>query len=314
MSLNVLEENPSSNRLSQPREAVAIRSGQSVSAIIVSYNPAPDILINISSLRDQVRSIVVVDNGSRSSQLELLRDARSKYEFDLIENGCNLGIAAALNAGVRKVRAQGADWAALFDQDSRVDPDFIPRILQSVRNAPAAAQVGVACPVYFDSETAIMTPVARSKTGEILAAMTSGSLIRTELFDHLGTFNESLFIDYVDIEFCLRARRAGYSIIQCPGAVLHHNQGQITRHRLIGRSFGTTNHSAARRYYITRNRLWVLRKFINDWPWSRQEIRSLITETAKILLVEKDRLKKLEAVSIGFLDAFRGKLGKRCNL
>jgi rhamnosyltransferase len=285
-----------------------------VFALVVTYHPPPEILENIAALRTQVSSIVVVDNGSSESELETLRAARSKYDIELIENGRNLGIATALNAGVRKARAQDADWVALFDQDSRVEPRFISRLLESVKEAPNPAQIGIVCPIYFDQGTALVTPVARSKTGAILAAMTSGSVIRTGLFDQLGGFNESLFIDYVDIEFCLRTRRAGYSIFQCQKAVLQHSQGRITRHCLLGRCFGTTNHSAARRYYITRNRLWVLCKFLKDWDWSRQEMKSLITETAKMLLVEKDRFVKLKGVTLGFFDAFRGRLGYRCNL
>ena len=289
-------------------------SGQSVCAVVVSYNPPPEILENIAALRPQVNSVVVVDNGSSEPDLEMLRRERATYDFELIENGCNLGIAAALNIGVREIIAKGGSWAALFDQDSKVEPGFLDFMLKAVEGVPNSSQVGIVCPVYVDKGTAAVLPILRSKTGQILTAMTSGSLIRMELFERLGSFNESLFIDYVDIEFCLRSRRAGYAIIQCPSAVLHHSQGRITRHRLLGRWFGTTNHSAVRRYYITRNRLWVLGKFLKDWSWSRQEARALITETTKMLLLEKDRLPKLKGVSLGLLDAFRGRMGNRCNL
>ena len=157
-------------------------------------------------------------------------------------------------------------------------------------------------------------PVRRSRKGEILSAMTSGSMTPLTVFDQLGTFNESLFIDYVDVEFCLRIRRAGYCIVESPKAKLHHSLGRISGHRLLGHWFASTNHSAARRYYITRNRLWVLGKFIGDWAWSRKEARALITETIKLLLVEGDRLKKLKSITLGTLDAAGGRLGYRCEL
>src|ERR1700733_139844 len=171
--------------------------GSSVCAVVVSYNPSPEILENISALRCQVNSIVVVDNGSTEPNLAMLRGGRSKYDFELIENGCNLGIAAALNVGVREVKAKGCFWAALFDQDSCVEPGFIDFMLQAFKDAPRPSEVGVLCPILFDSPTGMLLPVQRSEEGEILAAMTSGSMIPVEVFDHMGTFSEPLFIDYV---------------------------------------------------------------------------------------------------------------------
>jgi hypothetical protein len=57
--------------------------GQSVCAVIVSYNPPVEILENIAALRPQVNSIVVVDNGSSEPNLEMLRRERSKYDFEV---------------------------------------------------------------------------------------------------------------------------------------------------------------------------------------------------------------------------------------
>jgi rhamnosyltransferase len=282
-----------------------------VCAVIVSYNPDQEIVQNIAALQSQVSSIVVVDNGSSEGSLAMLRQARSTYDFQLIENGRNLGIAVALNAGVREVKARGCCWAALFDQDSRVEPGFIDLMLEVFKGAPNPLQVAIVCPVYVDRHTGMALPVLRSKKGEILSAMTSGSLIPVTLFDRMGTFDESLFLDYVDIEFCLRSRRAGYRIVQSPRTVLHHSQGRLTRHRLVGRWFTSTNHSAARRYYITRNRLWVLGRFLGDWEWSPREVRSMLMETIKIVLVEHDRLKKLKNTALGLADALRGRMGKR---
>jgi rhamnosyltransferase len=121
-------------------------------------------------------------------------------------------------------------------------------------------------------------------------------------------------MDYVDVEFSLRSRRAGYRIVQSPEAILKHSMGRITRHRLFGRSFTSTNHSAARRYYITRNRFRLLASFLGDWSWSPKETKSAILETVKILLVEQDRPAKLKSIVLGFADALAGRMGKRFDL
>jgi rhamnosyltransferase len=291
-----------------------VNAANSVCAVIVSYNPRLDVLTNIATLRSQVGSIVVVDNGSSERSSVMLRSRRAEYGFELIENGANLGIAAALNIGIRNARTKGFSWVALFDQDSRVDPGFIDSMLATFENASDSTRVGIVCPVYLDTNTGITFPMQRSKTGEVLSAMTSGSLIPVRLFDRIGTFNEPLFIDYVDIEFCVRSRRAGYSIVQSPRAVLHHSLGRITRHRLFGCWFASTNHSAARRYYITRNRFWVLWQFMGEWPWSPKEFHSTVRDIIKVLLVEQDRLAKLKHMMLGFADALLGRMGKRFDL
>ena len=298
----------------RPSSGPEVNAGGSVCAVIVSYNPSSAVLKNIAALRTQVGSIVVVDNGSSHEHLAMLRNGRSQCGFELIENGSNLGIAVALNVGVREGKAKGCSWVVLFDQDSSVEPGFIHLMLTTIENAPNPSQIGIVCPVYLDTNTGVIFPVQRSKTGEVLSAMTSGSLIPVKVFERIGSFDESLFMDYVYIEFCLRSRRAGYSIVQSPRAVLYHSLGRITRHRLLGRWFGSTNHSAARRYYITRNRLWVLWQFLRDWSWSPKETRSVIAETVKILLVERDRLAKLKSIMLGFTDALRGRMGKRLDL
>jgi rhamnosyltransferase len=288
--------------------------GHSVSAVIVSYNPSSDVLANIAALRSQVDSIVVIDNGSSEQSLTMLRHGRSESDFELIENGSNLGIAVALNFGVREGKARGCSWVALFDQDSTVESGFIELLLKTYESTPNSSRVGIVCPAYLDKQTGIILPLPRSRAGEIVATPTSGSLIPIELFDKLGNFNESLFMDYVDVEFSLRSRRAGYRIVQSPKAILKHSMGRITRHRLFGRSFTSTNHSAARRYYITRNRLRLLASFLGDWSWSPKETKSAILETVKILLVEQDRLAKLKSIVLGFADALGGRMGKRFDL
>jgi rhamnosyltransferase len=153
----------------------------------------------------------------------------------------------------------------------------------------------------------------RSRNGEILHTMTSGSMMPSSAIQKLGVFDESLYMDYVDVEFCLRARRKEMLILQSP-AVLFHSLGRTTQHRLFGCCFGTTNHSAARRYYITRNRLRLLMNYTGDWPWVWRDIRAMLAETAKIALAEDNKWKKIQAMAAGTADALNGRTGKKSGL
>jgi rhamnosyltransferase len=138
-------------------------------------------------------------------------------------------------------------------------------------------------------------------------------MIPSSTIQKLGAFDESLYIDAVDIDFCLRARRKGMLILQSP-AVLLHALGRTTYHHLLGLRFGTTNHPPARHYYITRNRLRLLTRYAADWPWVWREIRGMVFDGAKIILVEDNKWGKFRAMAAGAADALRGKMGKQIEL
>lgn len=291
----------------------SLRIESRVCAVVVTYNPQPDLEDNIAALECQAGHIVVVDNGSNSDTEPQLRRLESRRECTVLRNGRNLGIAAALNRGIKCALGAGYDWVATFDQDSRVSDGFIAQMLESYQQAAHPETIALIAPTYVDRESGIKGPLMQKRNGEILHAMTSGSMMHASAIRKIGTFDESLYMDYVDVEFCLRTRRKGMLILQSP-AVLYHSVGRISHHRYFGCDFGATNHSAARRYYITRNRLRLLMNYMGDWPWAWRELKAMAAETVKIVLVEDDKGRKLYAMMSAGTDALRGRTGKQVEL
>jgi rhamnosyltransferase len=270
-------------------------------------------LKNIRDVLTQVDGLVAVDNGSSDAELEPVREASRNLGFHLIENGDNLGIAEALNQGVRWARSGGFDWVATFDQDARISDDFTANMLETYRENSNREKVAIVAPHYVDRESGIQGTSMRTDSAGILATMTSGSMMPVSAIERLGLFDESLFMDYVDIEFCLRARRKGMRILESQ-AIIYHVLGRTTYHRFCGLSFAVTNHSAARRYYITRNRLRLLARYIMDWSWAWRESKALLSETIKIIMVENAKWEKFRAIAAGAADALTGKVGKHAEL
>ncbi len=284
-----------------------------VCALIVTYNPDPAFLDNIAAISSQVCHIVVVDNGSTSETQQHLMTLEACQNCTVIRNYRNLGIAVALNRGVKYAIEAGFNWIATFDQDSRVSDGFIRQMVETYQQARHPEKVAIIAPTYVDRESGVPQPIMRAGNGECLAVMTSGNMLPSSVVQIVGTFNESLYMDYVDIEFCLRARQKGMVIIQSP-AVLLHSCGRLTRYRFLGRCFGASNHSAERRYYITRNRLRLLRPYAADQSWFWREIKMIFAEAAKIALVEDNKWKKFRAMAAGTADALRGRAGKKVEL
>ena len=286
----------------------------SVCAVMVTYQPTASLLDNVAALRPQTDALVIVDNGSNAQAMRFIEEAGHKFGCVVFRNGHNLGIAAALNRGVRYARSRRYEWVALFDQDSSVPGSFMSSMLRTAMDRNKS-QVAIIAPQYLDRSSSVAMPLAKDRKGNILTSMTSGSLIPVELFRRCGEFDESLFMDYVDHEFCLRVRNMGFVIVQSPEARLLHSLGTAATHHFLGRTFLTTNHRAERRYYITRNRVWLYKEYFSkDISWTLKDARSLLGETVKILLAEDSKIRKMGNILRGVKDALAGRLGHRVPL
>lgn len=287
-----------------------------VCAVIITFHPLPEVLVNLAKVRPQVEHMVVVDNGSRNEEVAPFHEGSEELPFSLIENGENLGIAAALNIGVRWAKSQNCKWVVLFDQDSTVAEGFMAAMLSEFAARPASQNVAIVVPCYVDKYSGYPMPLDRNGKGQILVARTSGSLIPLSLFEQCGLFREDFIIDQVDYEYCLRARELGYSIVQCSNTTLFHSLGERRRYSL-GRLylFTSTHHNAKRRYYIARNRLAIIRLYWNRYPtYCVNLILSTLKELIKILLAEKMKFQKIKNTAVGILDGLHGRMGKTIDL
>lgn len=290
----------------------------SICAVVVSYHPAAELIENVAALLEQVDEVVIVDNGSGTDAKALLDRLGGYPNVNVIYNRENLGIAAALNIGVRHAKAAGHTWVATFDQDSKVTPGMIKTMLQVYDTYPQKEKVASLSPRYQDQSTMqILTSRSKSsrdeglRYAEVLVVMTSGNLIKLGVFDAAGYFNESFFIDHVDSEFCLRCASQGYKILEVNDAILLHSPGAPVQHRLLGKLRSTSNHSIVRRYYNARNGIYVYKKFAFTYPvWVAHDACQFLKAMIMLVLFETDRMKKLAAIIRGVIHGVSGKMGK----
>ena len=135
-------------------------------------------------------------------------------------------------------------------------------------------------------------------------------MARTSDLIEIGTFDESLFIDCVDHDICLRLRRHDKIVFEATALAMSHSIGDATRHRKFGIWFTCTNHSAIRRYYMTRNQLEVSRRNLFFDPlWSVKGVLQLVSGLVAVLLFEENKSAKFRAAGAGFFDFFRRRFG-----
>jgi rhamnosyltransferase len=289
-----------------------VRDDVRAGAVVVSFHPDADVIQNLTLLRRQVSHVVVVDNGSSEALLRPLREAKAKLGFELIENGENLGIARALNQGVRFLRDRGLPFVLLFDQDSTVTDGYVQTMMKGFAQSRNSRSLAILVPRYIDRRFGTVLPPPLAPTGHLEAATTSGSLMPTEIFGIAGFFAEELFIDGVDYEYSLRVRRLGFTIDECSDAQLLHSPGTPSYHRLLkSKPFQAANYSPVRRYYQERNKIWVTKRYWRTFlAFCFKQFVTSVKDLVKIVLVEDDKLRKCSYFMNGIWDGLLGRTGR----
>lgn len=287
-----------------------------VAAIIISYNPDNNLLDSVNLLINQVDKIIIVDNGSESQKkknINLIKDIDNK-KIEVIFNEENLGIATALNIGVKEALNQGYNWILTMDQDSKASSNMVEKMLE-VYNAideSERKEILSIFPNFVDERIQSIEENSNMNSYEYVDAdITSGNLLRAEVFDKVGFFDDSLFIDLVDTDFCMRLNEENIKMIKVRDAILYHSLGESQTVKSIFGKFNTSNHSALRRYYMTRNRFYTWEKYkdLNSFTLNRDK-KLFKKEFIKIILGEKDKINKIKMVFKGYKDYKKGIRGK----
>jgi len=297
-----------------------------VCAVVVTYQTGQRLRRNLTATLDQVDAAVVVDNGSDRETHELLAELALAHpgKLSILANGRNLGLARAQNQGIARAIESGFRWVLLLDDDSTPFPGMVAALLRAYRVVPRNKPVGLVTPrvertglgreqsyaisehpMHLVRRTFGERPVLR----DLIFAIASGSLIPVTALEALGGMREEFFIDYVDVDFCLRLRQAGYTILSVSDALLGHRLGNTEAKRAMGVPVAVTHHSASRRYYIFRNRVVLWREWWRRWPsWTAFDAAAAFLDLIRILFFEKDRAAKLRAAFRGTSDGIRGRL------
>jgi rhamnosyltransferase len=292
----------------------------SVFAVIVTYHPdIPAVSHLIARLEQQVDWIAVIDNATPGFMEN--PPLHNPEKTTLIANPDNLGLATAYNQGIELARARGATHIILFDQDSLPALDMVDALSTAVNrynhDKLIVAAVG---PKYCDVKGQSVSPFVRikrlhleridCKKGEVAEVdhlISSGSLIDMRAFNSIGTFSDSLFIDCIDTEWCLRARKKGYTLLGVGNALMTHNIGEYHLN-IFGRQLPM--HSPLRIQYQFRNQIWIIKNPNVSWQWKIIDAIRCLKLIAVYCLFAPNKLKNLYAITKGLIQGIRNTMGK----
>lgn len=226
--------------------------------------------------------IIVVDNNSEDGLSEALNKSK---DVIFIPNDKNAGFSGGNNLGIKKALKSGADYIFILNPDTEVEKNTISNLISKME----AKDVDIASPkIYFHGSKKIwygggeidQLNVLGSHGGmdqidngqydqmnETDLATGAAMMIKKEVFEKIGLFDERYFLYYEDADFCFRAKKVGFKIMYIPEAVVYHENAQSTG---LG--------SSLQDYYITRNRMLFAAKFLpfrTKFALFREALRNL---------------------------------------
>jgi GT2 family glycosyltransferase/2-polyprenyl-3-methyl-5-hydroxy-6-metoxy-1,4-benzoquinol methylase len=245
-----------------------------VSVVILNWNGMKDTLECLSTVRQldyPNYEIIIVDNGSNDGSVDAI--SKQYPDITLLQIATNLGYAGGNNVGISWALEHGADYVFVLNNDTIVDKYLLSHLVEA---GFLDSQLGIIGPTnyYYNSPKKIWaigamithTPQFNykvigdgddgSKWGvhlQIDALVGSAMLIRRNVFESIGLFDERFFLCWEEFDFCERARNVGYKCLFVPEAKIWHK---------VGKSLGE-NSSPIRTYFNERNRLLWAKKHLS---------------------------------------------------
>ncbi|AWN84380.1 glycosyltransferase [Lacticaseibacillus paracasei] len=261
-------------------------------AVCVLFNPnVREFMINFNHYKPFFDELVVVDNSDVFNH-DLARQLALMKNVTYISLGKNKGIGYAQNLGVLHL-ATSIDKICFFDQDSWT----------SVKDLEKLFSLLSANQTY--SMLALSTDGLQSKRTNIKnvdEVISSGSIVLRTVFEKLGGFDESLFIDFVDYEFCWRMRASGYRIGIVSGTQLHHqtNSQQVLKH---------TKSAPFRNYYVFRNAILLIKQKL-VFNRSSYVVGLLLKRAVFEIVFNDNRKSRIHFIMRGIVDGVKGRCGE----
>jgi GT2 family glycosyltransferase len=295
-----------------------------VAAVVLNWNRREDTLACLASLErvpDRPELVVVVDNASTDGTAEAVAERFPRAE--LVRSPENRGFAGGNNLGIERALELGADHVLILNNDAEVEPGAIRTLVDAAAARPDAGSVGAKI-LFAEPPNLVWFAGAeydprRGYNGrqrgyrepddgrwdgirETDRACGAAMLVPRAVLERVGGFDESLFLYAEDVEWSLRAARAGFR---------HYVVGEsVVRHHVSAAAGGES--SPLTLYYGLRNSLVVAERFAplgRLATWRRRLV--LLGAHAAQALLARGRLAGLRAVAAGFRDGLRRRLGPR---
>lgn len=243
-----------------------------IAACVILYHPKIEDLQNISTYLSKIEKLYVYDNTENKTIKSFFQDNDKIIYYTDFENK---GLSIRLNQACNQAISDGFDFLMTMDQDSSFNQENLEQYFNDIKSYHNTETVGI-----FGLENSaknIKVKPTTIITQEVQALITSASVVNLRNFNKIGGFDENFFIDCVDFDYCFATLKNGFKCINFKNNYFKHSVGTKVKKS----SFKTLYlikkekylHSPIRIYYMTRNMLYLEKKYSLIFPESITNIR-----------------------------------------
>lgn len=273
-----------------------------VLACATTYEPTADqIARTVAQLRTLGRQAAVFDNSETPALRSAVRAACESNRVAYLSAGTNVGTAGALNSFVLAALASGVEWLLYLDQDSEVSADYSERLASSIVAANAYGQVALV-------GSRLVTKLASDRPPEggrfrfTRYMIASGTAMNVAALASVDGFDESMKLDVVDHEICLRLRVHGWRLMIDTSRTLNHEIG--TDGQSVVSNLEVAKHPLWRRRLMWRNSVVLCRRYWLQRPAEvARHLVARVMETVSGAFVYRD-LHYITSAYLGLREGF----------
>ena len=299
-----------------------------VCAITITWNPDLDMLRRqLRSLSGQCR-VVVVDNGSAGDMEQSIGELCTEHAASFLALHDNYGIARAQNAGVAFARNRyaGCEYLLFLDHDSVPDSGFVDVLLAQYIALDKDGKTGAVGPAIFEPRAGtcygfhvirglrylrVLPADMKQDAIECATINSSGTLCALAVFDAVGEYDERLFIDHVETEWCFRARQAGYRHYGVRTVMMPHHMGDaVMTFRLPGKTVTMPYRNPLRHRYLMRNSVLLLKRPYIPLVWKFYCVAKLVYTLLLFGFFTDESKAQRQSILQGLRDGIGGVTGR----
>ena len=277
-------------------------------ALVTLFYPNEKIVENVQALANQVDCVILSDNTPSCDNYNLFAEIRNCV---YIANGENFGLSKAFNVALKSQSFCDEDYIFFVDQDSRICNGYTETLIRKFEEIDSGNDIGCLGPQYIDTNSnKIIAPRKIESLSEccytVSSMITSGLLTKYSVLKKIGFWNEDVFLDMADWDFCWRMKKGGFKIVLCNAITLTHTLGKGVKK--IGKFNLRINHPV-REYYQLRDSIKI---FWENYVPGKYKIRFLFMWFPMpfiYLFFLPNHFLRLKYIFYGFMDGLKGKCG-----
>lgn len=291
-----------------------------VTIILVNYNGYLDTIECIKSLNQLMYlcfNVIIVDNGSTNNSYAILKEYianNGNNSFRVVKSIDNLGFSGGNNIAIEIAQKENADYVLLLNNDTIVTPDFLsilidnacddcliaPRIMYWKSNNTVWYGGGKLSELlgraWHDRINKTYNSNIDDSIKEVSFITGCCMLVPMKVIEKIGMLEDKFFLYYEDTEYCWRAKKNGCSLKYVGKSVIYHNVSSSTGHN-----------SPLMNYYKIRNRMYLIKDYVNGI----KKITSFLLAYAEIIIGILVGKYQFEAVKAGIKDYKAGIVGRK---